>query len=106
MRARYRARRDALIETLAESLPEADVCGIAAGLHATVRLPAGHDEQAIAEEALRRGVALQPMSHYRLGSGADHPPTLVLAYAEQSEPAIRAGIRELAATIDALRVPV
>jgi GntR family transcriptional regulator/MocR family aminotransferase len=105
MRVRYRGRRDALIETLAETLSEADVCGISAGLHATVRLPASDDEQAIRAEALRRGVALETMSAYRLGAPAEraHPPTLVLGYADQSEPAIRAGVRELAAAVQATR---
>ena len=50
MRARYRARRDALIEAVAEELPEATVGGIAAGLHALVELPEGDDEQAIRDE--------------------------------------------------------
>ena len=45
MRGRYRARRDALVAALAEALPEATVRGIAAGLHATVELPGGHDEE-------------------------------------------------------------
>jgi GntR family transcriptional regulator / MocR family aminotransferase len=104
MRVRYRARRDALIETLAETLHEADVCGIAAGLHATVRLPDAYDEQAICDEALRRGVAVQAMSRYRLAPGA-HPPTLVIGYAELPEAAIRSGARELAAAVHATREP-
>ena len=105
MRVRYRARRDALIETLAETLHEADVCGIAAGLHATVSLPATDDEAAVVAEAARRGVAVQPMSYFRLAGGDQqaHPPTLVIGYAEQSEPAIRAGMRELAAAVGATR---
>ncbi|HTE47733.1 MAG TPA: PLP-dependent aminotransferase family protein [Gemmatimonadaceae bacterium] len=45
MRVRYRSRRDALVDALSTELPEAQVCGIAAGLHATVRLPEGHDEK-------------------------------------------------------------
>ena len=47
MRARYRRRRDALVEALAEALPEATVCGAAAGLHVTVELIDGDDERAI-----------------------------------------------------------
>ena len=34
---------------------------------------------------------------------ADHPPTLLLGYAQMPEPAIRAGVRELAAAIRAAR---
>ncbi len=47
MRARYRSRRDALVDALAEALPEAAVRGVAAGLHVTVQLPDGVNEQAI-----------------------------------------------------------
>ena len=44
-RARYRARRDAVVAALAEALPEATVRGIAAGLHVTAELPDGYDEE-------------------------------------------------------------
>jgi GntR family transcriptional regulator / MocR family aminotransferase len=54
MRARSRLRRDALVEALAEALPEATVHGIAAGLHATVRLPDGDPEAIKAEAASTR----------------------------------------------------
>ena len=56
MRVRYRARRDALIEAVAEELPEATVRGIAAGLHALVELPETYDEQAILEEVRERRI--------------------------------------------------
>ncbi len=39
MRGRYRARRDALVQALADELPDATVKGIAAGLHVTVEIP-------------------------------------------------------------------
>ena len=51
MRSHYRERRDAMLKALAEMLPDTEVLGIAAGLHAAVRLPAGDDERAIVEEA-------------------------------------------------------
>ena len=41
-RLRYRRRRDALVAALAERAPEVHVTGIAAGLHAVLRAPAGH----------------------------------------------------------------
>ena len=100
MRTRYRARRDALVAALADELPEAAVRGIAAGLHATVELPAGHDEEAIRAEAARRRIALETMHGFRRGGGA---PTLLLGYARTPEPAIRAGVRELAAAVAAAR---
>jgi GntR family transcriptional regulator/MocR family aminotransferase len=100
MRVRYRARRDALVEALAEELPEAAVRGIAAGLHTTVELPETLGERAVAEEAARRRILLTTMSEYRMSPAAG-PPTLLLGYARTPEPAIRAGIRELAQAVRA-----
>ncbi|HEY6780677.1 MAG TPA: PLP-dependent aminotransferase family protein, partial [Thermoleophilaceae bacterium] len=102
MRVRYRARRDMLVETLAQALPDATVRGIAAGLHAIVELPASDDEQAIRAQASSRRIELESMGDYR-SSARDHPPTLMLGYAQMPEPAIQAGIRELAAAIHAAR---
>jgi GntR family transcriptional regulator / MocR family aminotransferase len=102
MRGRYRERRDALVQALADELPEATVEGIAAGLHATVRLSGGDDERAIVEEAARRRIALEPMADYRAGD-APGVPTLLLGYGRIAEPSIRPGIRALAEAIRATR---
>ncbi len=99
MRASYRARRDALVAALAEELPDAVVRGIAAGLHATVELPDGYDEQAILVEARRRRIALMGMGELRINTPG--PPTLLLGYAQLSEAAIPAAVRELAGAIGA-----
>jgi GntR family transcriptional regulator / MocR family aminotransferase len=101
MRVRYRSRRDALVEALAEELPEARVEGIAAGLHATVRLPDGDDERAIADEAARRRVAIEVMADYR--SGTAGAPTLLLGYGQIAEASIRPGVAALAEAIRATR---
>jgi GntR family transcriptional regulator / MocR family aminotransferase len=98
MRGRYRARRDALVAALAEFLPEASVHGIAGGLHATVRLPEGHDEQAIRDAARRRRIRFNTTCDYR-PEGDAAGVTLMLGYAQLPEPAIRAGVRELAEMI-------
>jgi GntR family transcriptional regulator/MocR family aminotransferase len=102
MRARYRSRRDALVDTLTEALPEAAVLGVAAGLHVTVQLPDSDNEQTIREEAHDRRIELETMSDYRPASRGD-PPALLLAYAQMPEPAIRAGVHELAKAIRAAR---
>jgi GntR family transcriptional regulator/MocR family aminotransferase len=101
MRVRYRSRRDALVEALGDELPEARVEGIAAGLHATVRLPDGDDERAIAEEAARRHVAIEVMADYRTGTAG--APTLLLGYGQIAEPSIRPGVAALAEAIRATR---
>jgi GntR family transcriptional regulator/MocR family aminotransferase len=98
MRVRYGKRRAALVDALAVELPEAEVYGIAAGLHATVVLPDGHDERAILGESARRGIALEIMDDQRLTLG-DGRPTLMLGYGRSTEATILAGIRELARVI-------
>ena len=100
MRTRYRSRRDALVDALTEALPEAAVRGVAAGLHVTVQLPDGADEQAIREEAHERRVELETMADYRPDSHG-RPPVLLLGYAQMPEAAIRAGVKELAKAVRA-----
>jgi GntR family transcriptional regulator / MocR family aminotransferase len=91
MRTTYRARRDALIEAISTELPDAEILGIAAGLHATVRLP--HvEEDGLRAEATRRRIAFETMRDY---DQRDGPATLLLGYAPLPEPTIRAGVREL-----------
>jgi GntR family transcriptional regulator / MocR family aminotransferase len=102
MRILYRRRRDALVGALAVGLPEAVVEGVAAGLHAAVRLPDGDDEQAILAEADRRRIALKTMHEHRLTS-TGQAPTLVLGYSQSPEVTIRRGVRELVGAILATR---
>jgi GntR family transcriptional regulator/MocR family aminotransferase len=101
MRVRYRTKRDATIAALAADLPAATIRGIAAGLHLTVELPAGHDEEAIRRAAAGRGVAISTMGAYR--SAADGPPTLIIGYSQMSESRIRTGIKELARAVESTR---
>ena len=98
MRGLYRLRRDALIKALAEELPEAEVDGIAAGLHATVRLPSSYDEPAIRRETTGRGIALEFLSDHCVGQ-VTGSPTLLLGYGRSSESLIRMGVRALASAI-------
>ncbi len=102
MRARYRNRRDALVTTLTEMLPEAAVAGAAAGLRVTLQLPGTNNEQAIGKEAPDRGVEPETLSDYRPGPG-NHRPTLLLDYGQIRETAIRDGVRELATAVDEAR---
>jgi GntR family transcriptional regulator/MocR family aminotransferase len=102
MRGRYRARRDALVESLAAELPDAEVRGIAAGLHVTVVLGAEDDERAIVEEAGRKGIALEILSQHRIVPRAGGA-TLLLGYARMQEATIRMGVRELGEAVRAAR---
>ena len=98
-RARNAGRREALASAVAEHLPDARVRGVAAGIHAAVELPAGLDERAVVAAAAERGVGVEGMAIHRF-SPEGTPPTLLLGYGALSEPAIRQGVRELAAAVD------
>ena len=76
--------------------------GIAAGLHATVRLPDSDDEDAIVEEARRRRIEVGPMAE-NWADPAGRPPTLLLGYGQIQEAAIRPAVRALAEAIHATR---
>ncbi|MFC7546868.1 PLP-dependent aminotransferase family protein [Plantactinospora sp. GCM10030261] len=99
MRIRYRRRRDLLLRTLAEALPEATARGIAAGLHATVELPDGYDEEAILRQARQRGVDLMTTHDFWIPPGSGRP-TLLLGYGQVPLPAVPEAIRVVA---DAVR---
>ncbi len=66
-RLRYRRRRDRLVTLLAERSPEVSVTGIAAGLHAVLRLGRGLrqvDEAGIISRAARAGLTIQGLGGY------------------------------------------
>ena len=95
MRQRYRGRRNRLVAALAEHAPRVAVTGVAAGLHAVLRLPPG-TERATVEAAVRQGIALDGLAGFR------HPETgmeardgLVVGYATPSEHAYGAALDAL-----------
>ncbi|WP_407560668.1 PLP-dependent aminotransferase family protein [Streptomyces sp. 184] len=68
-RQRYRRRRDRLVAELARRAPRVTVTGIAAGLHAVVRLPPGTERRVLARAA-REGLAVARMGAYQYGNAA------------------------------------
>ena len=87
MRARHRARRDALLGALTTGLPAASVQGVAAGLHLVVTLPdADVDDAALADELHDAGVVCLPLSWHRRRPG---PAGLVLGYAAHTPDQLR-----------------
>jgi GntR family transcriptional regulator/MocR family aminotransferase len=101
-RRRHRLRRDALVAAVERHLPGARVTGLAAGLHAIVRLAREVDAA-----TLMRGAARESVGIYPLGLGFMEPRPrgrdLVLGYANLSEQAIAEGIRRLAQALAATR---
>ncbi|WP_406374150.1 PLP-dependent aminotransferase family protein [Streptomyces sp. NBC_00647] len=79
-RLRYRRRRDALVAALAVRAPAVHATGIAAGLHAVLRLPPG-TEQSVVQAAVWQGLAVHGLSRHR-HPDASAPPqdALVVGY--------------------------
>ena len=92
MRAKYRARREVLVEVLARRLPEAVITGVAAGLFVPVSFPAVPPPAIAAAAALGLGELIAPGE-------------LVLGFAGYSERAISDAVAELAAAIRAASPP-
>ncbi|CAM5595904.1 PLP-dependent aminotransferase family protein OS=Streptomyces alboniger OX=132473 GN=CP975_17275 PE=3 SV=1 [Streptomyces alboniger] len=95
MRQRYRRRRDQLVAALAERAPHITATGVAAGLHAVLRLPPGTEASA-AKAAAWQGVALDGLAEFR------HPRAtmravdgLVVGYSTPAEHAYGAAVEAL-----------
>ncbi|MBO8193998.1 PLP-dependent aminotransferase family protein, partial [Streptomyces oryzae] len=97
MRHRYRARRDRLVGQLAARVPAARATGIAAGLHAVLRLPPGVTEPAALRTLQQADVALDPLSafHHPAAPTDAQPPSLVVGYGTPAEHAYAAALDAL-----------
>jgi GntR family transcriptional regulator/MocR family aminotransferase len=98
MRAIYATRRQTLLAAIAAHLPEAEVSGVAAGLHVAATLASKHDEATVIELAARRGIGISFMTRHFLGPSPKRS-TLLLSYAGLSEAGLRAGIKGVAAVL-------
>jgi GntR family transcriptional regulator/MocR family aminotransferase len=101
-RAIYRRRRDALVAALHEHVPEAEVAGIAAGLHLVATFPEGIDEKRLVDAAAGQSVGVKGMSPHRF-FGSSGPPAILMGYGAISEAAIEPGIRRLKQAIEDAR---
>ena len=95
----YRERRDALVESLRERLPDWRVGGVSAGLQAFVTLPEGRDSAAVSATARQHGVGLYPVTDELLDASR-RARSLTLGYGMLRPTQIREGIRRLAAALD------
>ena len=82
-RLHYRRRRDRLVETLAERVPQVRVTGIAAGLHAVLELP--QPAAGVVQRAAAHGLALGDLARYRYHAGQDAAQALVVSYGTPPE---------------------
>jgi GntR family transcriptional regulator/MocR family aminotransferase len=95
MRQRYRRRRDLLVGALVERAPHVVPTGIAAGLHAVLRLPSGTEPSAV-KAAAWQGLALDGLAAFRHpGTAMSTMDGLVVGYATPPEHAYPAAIDAL-----------
>ncbi|MEG3630877.1 MocR-like pyridoxine biosynthesis transcription factor PdxR [Streptomyces poriticola] len=76
-RLRYRRRRDALVAALAARAPEVRATGIAAGLHAVLRLPPGTEPEVLRAAAWQR-LALFGLAGFRHPQAVTDPVDAVV----------------------------
>ncbi|WP_406416910.1 PLP-dependent aminotransferase family protein [Streptomyces sp. NBC_01614] len=98
MRQRYRSRRDRLVSALAAHAPDIEVTGVAAGLHAVLRLPPG-SERSVVKAATWQGIALEGLAEFRHPEAAEPGMPvrdgIVVGYATPSEHAYGAALEAL-----------
>ena len=96
-RTRYRARRDAFVQTLGQACPTARIQGVAAGLHVMVDFPEHDlDDVELAIRLAEAGVRTHPLSWHRVRPG---PPGLVVGYAANTPDRLRDAARRIAGVI-------
>ncbi|MCE4537368.1 PLP-dependent aminotransferase family protein [Pelomonas sp. P7] len=100
MRAEYAERRRVLMQAITQHLGRRAECHPAiAGLHLAVALDVDCAE--LARRAWAAGVAVEPLSRYRLAAGADEPG-LVLGYGSIAAARIPEAVRRLAGVLGTL----
>jgi GntR family transcriptional regulator/MocR family aminotransferase len=91
MRLHYRRRRDRLVAALAARAPAVRVSGIAAGLHAVLRLPPGTTAEAVVARAGEHGLALQSLAEFGDTDGG----AIVVGYGTPPEHAFAGSVEAL-----------
>ena len=97
-RLAYRRRRDRLAAAVLRNAPGVEVTGIAAGLHAVLRLPAGQSEAGLVADAAAHGLAIEGLASYHTG-GTSHGPALVIGYGRSAGHAFTAALARLGAVL-------
>ncbi|EWM13147.1 PLP-dependent aminotransferase family protein [Kutzneria sp. 744] len=100
MRTYYRKRRDYLLSALATTVPQVRPFGIAAGLHITLLLPDGIEENDVQAVLTDHGVGAHLLSAYARRRSA--PPGLVIGYATPPGHAYPAAVQALVTALSKL----
>lgn len=98
MRLRYQRRRDQLLHALA-GLHHVEVTGVAAGMHALVRLSPDVDEPEVIRRARQQGLFLEGLDTYTAQPATRPDPGLVIGYAGPPDNAYRECLVRLVATL-------
>jgi GntR family transcriptional regulator/MocR family aminotransferase len=103
IRSHYAARRAALLEALAESMPEgARWQRATGGLLVWLSLPKGMDSERVAEQAAAEGIAIEPSRAFFIdGRGSGQ---LALSFANHDPEMIREGIARLGRVVESRRL--
>ena len=99
VRLAYRRRRDRLVAALHASAPQVRVTGIAAGLHAVLRLPSGLREDDLVTRAARHGLAIEALGSYVMPGQDAGGPALVVGYATPPGHAYSTAVARLCAVL-------
>jgi GntR family transcriptional regulator/MocR family aminotransferase len=98
VRLAYRQRRDRLVAAVRREAPQVRVTGIAAGLHAVLRLPPGQREEDLVARAARHGLAVEGLGAYGMGPHREGP-ALVVGYATPPAHAYTTALARLCAVL-------
>jgi GntR family transcriptional regulator / MocR family aminotransferase len=97
-RLAYRRRRGRLATAVLRYAPGVEVTGVAAGLHAVLRLPAGQNEADLVAGAAAHGLAIEGLASYHMGGGS-RGPALVVGYGRPTEHAFTTALARLGAAL-------
>jgi GntR family transcriptional regulator / MocR family aminotransferase len=97
-RLAYRRRRDRLAAAVRRHAPAVEVTGIAAGLHAVLRLPGDQGEDDMVASAAAHGLAIEGLTSFHAG-GASHGPALVIGYGRPPDHAFTTALARLGAAL-------
>ncbi|WP_022888857.1 PLP-dependent aminotransferase family protein [Agromyces italicus] len=98
-RGRFKRRRAALLAAFSRELPELELTGIAAGMHAVLAMPPGVRAVEVAAAAAGRGVAVSDLTRYRATSAQPLPEALVVGYGNLSDAVVDEAVARLAEII-------
>lgn len=101
-RGRFKRRRVALLAALGRDLPELEVTGVAAGMHAVLALPTGVRAMDVCAAAAELEVAVSDLARYRASSGTPTAEALVLGYGNLSDALVDEAVARLARVIRSL----